>query len=76
VTTINTECQRAGIGCVDCKKIFAKNLNDHLEPFRARRNELGKDPAAIWGVLEDGAKRARILAAQTMAEVRAAVGLP
>ena len=76
VTTINAECRRAGIGCVDCKKIFAKNLNDHLEPFRARRNELGKDPAAIWGVLEDGAKRARILAAQTMAEVRAAVGLP
>ena len=27
----------AGIGCVDCKKRLAANLNLHLEPFRARR---------------------------------------
>jgi tryptophanyl-tRNA synthetase len=76
VDMVNVECRRAGIGCVDCKKLFAKNLNAHLEPFRAKRAKLAKDPDYVWGVLEDGAARAKIIAEQTMAEVRSAVGLP
>ena len=76
VEMVNTECRRAGIGCVDCKKLLARNMNTYLEPFRARRNELSKDPKAVWDVLDDGAERARKIAEQTMREVRAAVGLP
>ncbi len=75
VSSINTECRRAGIGCVDCKKLFAKNLNAHLAPFRERRAELAAKPDAIWDVLYDGADRARAIAEQTMVEVRDAVGL-
>ena len=73
---INLECRRAGIGCVDCKKLFAKNLNAHLEPFRARRAELAEDPDAIWDILEDGAKRMRVIAEKTIAEVRQTIGMP
>jgi tryptophanyl-tRNA synthetase len=76
VAMVDTECRRAGIGCVDCKKLFARNLNAHLEPFRARRNELARNPDDIQDVLNDGARRARIIAQQTMAEVHQAVGLP
>jgi tryptophanyl-tRNA synthetase len=76
IDMINLECRRAGIGCVDCKKLFAKNLNTHLEPFRARRAELASDPDHIWDVLKDGAKRASLIAEETMAEVRSAIGLP
>jgi tryptophanyl-tRNA synthetase len=76
IEMVNTECRRAGIGCVECKKLFAKNLNAHLEPFRERRAELGADPDFVWDVLEEGAQRARIIAGQTMQEVRAAIGLP
>jgi tryptophanyl-tRNA synthetase len=76
VDMVNVECRRAGIGCVDCKKLLAKNLNAHLEPFRARRTELDKNPAYIWDVLEDGAKRASVLAEETMVNVRSAIGLP
>jgi tryptophanyl-tRNA synthetase len=75
VAMINTECRRAGIGCVDCKKRFAHNLNVHLEPFRARRVELDKNPQEVWDVLHDGASRARTIAEHTMQEVRAAIGL-
>jgi tryptophanyl-tRNA synthetase len=75
VGMINTECRRAGIGCVDCKKRFAHNLNAHLEPFRARRADLSQNPQAMWDVLHDGARRARAIAEQTMREVRAAIGL-
>ena len=75
VAHINVECRRAGIGCVDCKKLLAKNLNAHLEPFRARREALNQNPQQVWDVLHDGAKRARELAESTMRDVRAAVGL-
>jgi tryptophanyl-tRNA synthetase len=74
IDMVNVECRRAGIGCVDCKKLLAKNLNAHLEPFRARRAELDKNPDYIWDVLADGAKRARGLAEETMLSVRSAIG--
>ncbi len=76
VAMINVECRRAGIGCVDCKKRMAANLNTHLEPFRSRRAELDQDPDRVWDILRDGAKRARTIAEQTMVEVRDAIGLP
>jgi tryptophanyl-tRNA synthetase len=76
VEMINTECRRAGIGCVDCKKRFAANLNASLEPFRSKRAELEANPQAVWDILHDGAKRARVLADQTMEKVRAAIHLP
>lgn len=76
VERINLECRRAGIGCVDCKKIFAGNLNKALEPFREKRAELASKPERVQAVLDEGANRARKIAERTMAEVRAAVQLP
>ena len=76
VKEINTECRKAGIGCVDCKKRLAKNLNENLAPFRNRRAELDKNPDAVWEILHDGAGRARKLAQKTMVEVREAIQLP
>ena len=76
IDMVNVECRIAGIGCVDCKKLFAKNLNAHLEPFRAKRAELESQPTYVQDVLDDGAKRARVIAEKTMEEVREALQLP
>ncbi|HCB01556.1 MAG TPA: tryptophan--tRNA ligase [Anaerolineae bacterium] len=76
VDMINTECRKAGIGCVDCKLRFANNLNKHLEPFRAKRNELASQESYVKDVLNDGGKRARVIAQETMSEVREAMQLP
>ncbi len=76
VDMINVECRRAGIGCVDCKLRFAANLNKNLEPFRAKRAELASQESYVQDVLNDGAKRARTIAQQTMTEVREAMQLP
>lgn len=76
VEMVNVECRRAGIGCVECKTLFARNLNQHLAPFRQRRSEIAAQPELVHDVLNNGAKRARDIARQTMKEVRAAVGLP
>jgi tryptophanyl-tRNA synthetase len=76
VKQIDSDCRTAGIGCVDCKKIFAKNLADSLAPFRQRRAELTADPDHVWDVLREGAQRADAIASQVIAEVKAAIGLP
>jgi tryptophanyl-tRNA synthetase len=76
VAMVNTECRRAGIGCVQCKQLFAKNLNQGLDPFRQRRAELAARPQMVWEVLEDGQQRASAIARQTIREVKDAIGLP
>lgn len=76
VEMVNVECRRAGIGCVDCKKLLAKNMNADLDPFRARRAEFASKPGYVKEVLDDGASRARVIAQQTMKEVREAIQLP
>jgi tryptophanyl-tRNA synthetase len=76
VEMVNVECRRAGIGCVDCKKLLAKNMNADLEPFRTRREEFASRSGYVKEVLDDGAERARVIARQTMKEVREAIQLP
>lgn len=76
VEMINTECRQAGIGCVQCKQLLARNMNAHLEPFRSRREKISQTPGDVWDVLEDGKQRAQKIASQTLAEVKDAIGLP
>ena len=76
VAEINIECRRAGIGCVDCKRILAANMNAYFAPLREKRRVFEKDPEGTWDMLRDGAARASLLAEETMVDVRAAVGLP
>ena len=75
VKMVDRECRLAGIGCVDCKKILAKNLNTHLIPFREKRAEFEKNTGDVEDMLIDGAKRATVIADKTIQEVRSAIGL-
>ena len=75
IDQINRECRTAGIGCVDCKKLMARHLNQALAPIQARRQPYENNPQAVWDVLEAGTEKARKVAQATMAEVRAAVKL-
>jgi tryptophanyl-tRNA synthetase len=76
VESINVECRKAGIGCVDCKKQLAANLNAYFVPLREKRREFEQDPAGTWDMLREGGKRASVIAEETMEAVRAAIGLP
>jgi tryptophanyl-tRNA synthetase len=76
VEMVNMECRRAGIGCVDCKKLLANNMNTYFAPLREKRRVFEKDPDGTWDMLRDGAKRASVIAEATMVEVRKAVNLP
>jgi tryptophanyl-tRNA synthetase len=70
---INQKCRKAEIGCVECKKIMAKNLSKALEPIREKREYYEARPEMVDYIIADGIKRARKVAATTMEEVRASV---
>jgi len=72
---IAVQCRAAKIGCVDCKTLLAKEINVTLKPFRERRAELAKKPKYVKDVLADGAKRARVIARETIKEVKQKMGL-
>jgi tryptophanyl-tRNA synthetase len=61
-------CTTASIGCLDCKKVLIKNLNDFLDPFRERRKKY--ENVDVDDILETGNKKARETARQTLEEVR------
>jgi len=75
VDRVNHECRTAEIGCVDCKRLMAENLNKSLAPIRERRRPYEQEPRRVWDVLEEGTRKARSLAQATIAEARAAVKL-
>ena len=66
-------CRTAGIGCIECKKILTDNVLAELAPYRERREELLKSPGRIADIIEEGNKRARVIAEETMEEVREAM---
>jgi tryptophanyl-tRNA synthetase len=72
---VNVECRRAGIGCVDDKKELLKYLLAYLKPMQARRKELSSDPNKVMEIIREGSRRARIVAAETLAEVNEAMKL-
>jgi len=67
--------RRGGMGYSEAKKRLAELLIDYFKPFREKRNELENNIDYVKEVLADGAKRAKTVAAKTLAEVRKAVGL-
>ncbi len=73
VKNISTNCRSADIGCVDCKKLMAANLIKGLEPIKEKRKTLESDIQKVREIIEEGNKRARAIARETMAEVREAV---
>ncbi len=70
---VDQGCRSAGIGCIECKMKLFDNLQKRLDPLTARRRELEQHPDDVRDVLNEGAKRAKRVAAETMSEVRKAV---
>ena len=71
--TVNLECRRAGIGCIDCKKMFLEHLSPVLSPLHENRETLARDSGRVRDILEAGAEKARKVASATLGEVRDAL---
>lgn len=63
------------VGDVEVKRKLARALNAWLDPIRERRAEVAAHPGRIDEILHEGNRRMRLLARETMAMVREAMGL-
>ena len=68
-------CTTAGIGCLECKQPVIDAINRELAPMRGRAQPYLDDPALVKNIIADGCEKARRLAAETMRDVREAMGL-
>ena len=73
ISMVDGECRKAGIGCVECKKLMTDNLSAYLLPYREKREYYLAHGEKVTTLLEAGTDRARIIACQTMDEVRRAI---
>jgi tryptophanyl-tRNA synthetase len=62
-------------GAARLKQTVTEAVNERFAPVRARRAELAADPGYARQVLRDGCARARAVAADTLEEVRDAMGM-
>ena len=72
---IRQQCRQGTIGCMQCKKILTQALEALQAPLRERRHQILKRPGYLDEVLDAGAKKAGLAAQQTLAAVRAVVGI-
>jgi tryptophanyl-tRNA synthetase len=66
---------RAGLAWGEAKARLFAQVNRQIGPLRARYDDLMAHPEQIEAVLQDGAQRARAIAAPLLARLREAVGL-
>ncbi|HBO59978.1 MAG TPA: tryptophan--tRNA ligase [Alphaproteobacteria bacterium] len=67
--------RRGGLGDGTVKKFLNEILQNELKPIRERREALAGDIGAVFDMLKNGSEKAREVAAQTLSEVKAAMGI-
>ena len=73
VAEVDHGCRTAGIGCIQCKMWLFESLQQRLGPVYERRRELESHPGDVMDILNEGSKKAKAVAGETMIEVRKAI---
>jgi len=70
VAEIEVNCKNGSLGCVDCKMKCASKINNWLSPIIEKRKYYENNIHLVKEILNDGENKGRIVAQQTMEEVR------
>jgi len=68
-------CTKAKMGCIECKTPLIKSVVDELGPMQERIAKYQSDSNLIQEIIFEGSERARVVAKETMEDVRDAMGL-
>jgi tryptophanyl-tRNA synthetase len=68
-------CKTAGIGCLECKQPVIDAVIREQQPIMERAQKFLDDPVLVRNIVADGCDRARKVTAETMRDVREAMGL-
>lgn len=66
---IEVGCRSGSLGCVDCKLNCAGKISTVLEPVREKRHHFENHLSDVKEILNDGERRAKVVAENTMHEV-------
>jgi tryptophanyl-tRNA synthetase len=72
---VENGCRTAGIGCIDCKKVLAGNINAVIGPLRDKKGEIDRNPRLVRDALEEGKTFCGAFAKETMREVKEKMGI-
>lgn len=75
IPEIDAGCRSGALGCVDCKMKCAAKMNLFLSPILEKRKELENNISQVEEIINNGESRARVVAQNTMHEVREAMKL-
>lgn len=75
IAQLKAHYQAGGLGDVQVKRYLEEVLNVVLEPIRQRRHVYEQDLGQVYQILQKGSQVANEVAEQTLAEVRAAIGV-
>ncbi|VTS43822.1 tryptophanyl-tRNA synthetase [Streptococcus pseudoporcinus] len=67
--------QKGGLGDVKTKRFLLDILDRELTPIREKRLEYARDMGEVFNMLEKGSQKAQKVAAQTLSEVKSAMGI-
>lgn len=67
--------QKGGLGDVKTKRYLLEILERELAPIRQKRLEYASDMGQVFRMLEKGSQSAQAVAAQTLSEVKSAMGI-
>jgi tryptophanyl-tRNA synthetase len=70
---IDSQCRKAEIGCVECKRIMAENLVQALGPLQEKRQYYLSHPEIVEEIMIEGSRKARQIAAETLRQAKAAL---
>jgi tryptophanyl-tRNA synthetase len=73
IESIRADCQTGKLGCVDCKIRCSQRIIEALEPHREKRAYFESHIDEVHSILDDGERRAKQKAAETMNEVHEAM---
>lgn len=75
VKELKEQYRKGGLGDVKIKKFLIEVLEEELAPIRERRKYYEERIDEVYDILEDGCKRARAVAKETLKKVRRAIGI-
>ena len=75
VEEMKAHYKRGGLGDMKVKKYLNEVMQAELEPIRKRRQEYENNMDYVYKMLKEGSDKAREVSAQTLKEVREAIGL-
>jgi len=67
---VESECKSGARGCVACKAQLAENIIKFLAPIQEKRHYYESHPEIVKDIIMEGTKKARIVAAETLHQVK------